>query len=80
MEAIRGEDSRLPRRVLTFRPAPAEWCILEVLGHLIEAEPRDLAGRVRLILAQDGRALERWDPDQVARDRRDWERDPSIRA
>lgn len=78
MEAIRGEYARLPRRVLTFRPAPGEWCILEVLGHLIEAEQRGFAGRIRLILEQDGRALSRWDPEQVARDRRDWERDPSV--
>jgi len=78
LEAIRGEYSRLPRRVLAFRPAPEEWSILEVLGHLIEAEQRGFAGRIRLILAQDGRTLERWDPDQVARDRRDWEKDPSV--
>ena len=78
MDAIRGEYSRLPRRVLTFRPAPGEWSILEVLGHLIEAEQRGFAGRIRLILAQDGRTLERWDQEQVARDRRDWERDPTM--
>ena len=78
MDAIRGEYSRLPSPVLTFRPGPDEWCILEVLGHLIEAEQRGFAGRIRLILAQDGRALDRWDPEQVARDRRDRERDPSM--
>ena len=78
MEAIRGEYSRLPRRVLTFRPAPGEWCILEVLGHLIEAERWRFAGRIRLIVAQDGRALDRWDPEQVARARRDGEHDPGV--
>ena len=78
MDAIRGEYTRLPRRVHTFRPGPNEWCNLEVVGHLIEAEQRGFAGRIRLILAQDGRALERWDPEQVARDRQDWERDPSV--
>jgi len=78
MEAIRGEYSRLPRRVLAFRPAPGGCCILEVLGHLIEAEQRGCAGRIRLIVAQDGRALEQWDQEQVARDRRDWERDPAM--
>jgi len=78
LDAIRGECSRLPGRVLTFRPGPAEWCILEVLGHLIEAEQRGFAGRIRLIVAQDGRALDRWDPEQVARDRQDRERDPSL--
>lgn len=78
MDAIRGEYSRLPPRLFTFRPAPGEWCILEVLGHLIEAEQRGFAGRIRLICEQDGRALDRWDPDQVARDRRDHERDPGV--
>src|SRR5262249_40002703 len=38
MDAIRGEYARVPRRVHTFRPGPNEWCNLEVLGHLIEAE------------------------------------------
>src|SRR5262245_3070050 len=78
MDAIRGEYARVPRRVHTFRPAQNEWCNLEVLGHLIEAEQRGFAGRIRLIVAQDGRALDRWDPEQVARDRHDWERDPSV--
>lgn len=78
MEAIRAECSRLPSRMLTFRPAPDEWCVLEVLGHLIEAEQRGFAGRIRLIVAQDGRALDQWDPEQVARDRQDRERDPSL--
>ncbi|HXJ80702.1 MAG TPA: DinB family protein [Candidatus Methylomirabilis sp.] len=78
MDAIRGEYSRLPSRVLTFQPGPDEWSILEVLGHLIEAEQRGFAGRIRLIVAQDGRALDRWDPGQVARDRRDRDRDPSL--
>jgi hypothetical protein len=78
LDAIRGECSRLPSRVLTFRPAPGEWCILEVLGHLIEAEQRGFAGRIRLMLGEDGRTLDRWDPEQVARDRRDGERDPSL--
>jgi hypothetical protein len=78
MDSIRGEYSRLPGRVLTFRPGPNEWCIQEVLGHLIEAEQRGFAGRIRLMLAQDDRALDRWDPGQVARDRRDQDRDPSL--
>jgi hypothetical protein len=78
MDAIRGEYARVPRRVHTFRPGPNEWCNLEVLGHLIEAEQRGFAGRIRLIVAQDGRTLDRWDPEQVARDRRDWEKDPSV--
>ena len=60
MEAIRCEYSRLPRRVLAFRPAPGEWCILEVLGHLIETEQRGFAGRIRLIVEQDGHGPLGW--------------------
>jgi len=78
MDAIRGEYGRLPGRLFAFRPADSEWSILEVLGHLIEAEQRGFAGRIRLILQQEGRTLEGWDPDQVARDRRDWEQDPGV--
>jgi hypothetical protein len=43
----------------------------EVIGHLIEAERRGFAGRIRVVLDADRPALERWDPPAVARDRRD---------
>ena len=45
-----------------------------MLGHLIEAERRGFAGRIRIILAGDTPALEAWDQDAVARARRDCER------
>jgi hypothetical protein len=51
--------------------------MLEVLGHLIESEQRGFAGRIRLILAEDGRRLEGWDQEAVARARRDCARDPA---
>lgn len=35
----------------TWHPAEGEWCVNEVLGHLIEAEARGFAGRIRQILA-----------------------------
>ena len=61
-----------------WRPAFGEWSANECVGHLIEAERRGFAGRVRAILAADGpdipADLEAWDPPAVAEARRDHER------
>ncbi len=58
-----------------WRPEPAEWSANECVGHLIEAEHRGFAGRIRQILAAarpDIPAdLEDWDPTAVAVARRD---------
>jgi hypothetical protein len=61
-----------------WRPEPGEWSANECVGHLIEAERRGFAGRVRAILAADRpdipADLESWDPPSVAEARRDQER------
>ena len=72
---IRAELSAQPPAVLAWHPAPSEWCAKEVLGHLIESERRGFAGRIRIILASDRPALEGWDQDVVARDRKDCDRE-----
>ena len=71
MATLRAELGALPERVLGWHPAPGEWCAKEVVGHLIEAERRGFAGRIRIILASDRPALQAWDQREVARDRRD---------
>lgn len=82
-DAITAEVGAMPRHVATFRPAPGEWCALEVVGHLIEAEQRGFAGRIRLILEHRAHRgteplrLQGWDQDEVARARRDHEREPA---
>jgi hypothetical protein len=65
-----------------WRPAPAEWSANECVGHLIEAERRGFAGRIRRIVdaAHGDRPhlppdLESWDPPAVAEARRDHLRD-----
>ncbi len=73
---VRAELTGLPRAVLNWHPASGEWCVLEVLGHLIEAEQRGFAGRVRAILAAPEPAFETWDQPAVARARQDCARDP----
>jgi hypothetical protein len=61
-----------------WRPAPGEWSANECVGHLIEAERRGFAGRIRRIVdAAHGDHpdlppdLETWDPPAVAEARRD---------
>jgi len=60
-----------------WRFEPAEWSANECVGHLIEAERRGFAGRIRQILAapvdRPG-ALDAWDPSAVAAARHDDER------
>ena len=58
-----------------WRPEPGEWSANECVGHLIEAERRGFAGRIR---RDPGRGsprhpgrLESWDPPAVAEARRD---------
>jgi hypothetical protein len=72
---LSAELAGAPAQVLAWHPAPGEWCAKEVIGHLIEAERRGFAGRIRIILASADPKLETWDQDEVARARRDCGRD-----
>jgi hypothetical protein len=68
---LRAELGALPERVVAWHPAAGEWCAKEVVGHLVEAEQRGFAGRIRIILGADRPALQAWDQTEVARARRD---------
>ena len=73
--ALRVELDALPEAALRYHPAPGQWCAKEVLGHLIEAERRGFAGRIRIILASGSAPpLETWDQDAVAKGRGDCDR------
>jgi hypothetical protein len=72
---IRAEMAALPADALAWHPAEGEWCVKDVLGHLIESEKRGFAGRVRVILAEDRPQLEGWDQEAVARARHDCARE-----
>jgi hypothetical protein len=69
-----GELTAMGDAVSQWRPAPGEWSANECVGHLIEADRRGFAGRIRRILAEDGVAEAGWDQIAVAATRRDWER------
>src|SRR5215218_4947837 len=60
-----------------WRPGEGEWSANECVGHLIEAERRGFAGRIRQILAappDEPVRLVPWDPTAVAEARRDHHR------
>jgi len=62
LEAL-GDDS-------SWHLAPTEWCANEVVGHMVEAEKRGFAGRIREI--QEGRKQTgAWDQVAVAKERND---------
>ena len=71
MTTLRAELDTLPERVVAWHPAAGEWCAKEVVGHLIEAERRGFAGRIRIMLGADRPALQGWDQIEVARARGD---------
>ena len=54
-----------------------EWCANEVVGHLIEAERRGFAGRIRTMIAEDRPRLQTWVQTAVAAARHDYERRPA---
>ena len=58
-----------------WRPEPGEWSANECVGHLIEAERRGFAGRIRHILSVSANRppvhLDAWAPPAVAAARRD---------
>ncbi|MCH7812246.1 MAG: DinB family protein [Chloroflexi bacterium] len=72
---LRAEAEALGLGALAWHPAPGDWCVNEIIGHLLEAERRGFAGRIRLIIEQPGRTLATWNQAQVARDRNDCDRD-----
>ena len=57
------DDARLRRQ-----PAPGEWAIIEVVGHLADTEERALA-RVRRMLAEENPELEPFDQEALAEER-----------
>ena len=68
---IRAEVEALAKPLHAWHPAEGEWSINEIIGHLIEAERRGFAGRIKILLASKDPQLEGWDQNEVARGRRD---------
>jgi hypothetical protein len=65
LAAFRQRTAGLAAEAVERRPAPREWSVAELLGHLWDAEIA-YAFRARAILAQDGPALIGYDQDAWA--------------
>lgn len=63
--SLREQAGALSEKQLTERPAPAEWSVAELLGHIWDAEIA-YAFRARAILAQDTPRLIGYDQDAWA--------------
>ncbi len=72
---ISAELRAVPAVLAGWHPAPGEWCMKEALGHIIEAERRGFAGRVRILLQHDQPDLATWDQVAIAQQRRDCQRE-----
>ena len=70
-----GELQGMTDDLLRWRPVAGEWCALEVVGHLVEADLRAFIGRIVLIREEPGVLFEPWDPVEIAATRRDHQRD-----
>ena len=63
------------QEVLAWRHAPGEWCINEVVGHLIEADRQAFMIRIKGMLAAEHYEIQAVNADEIAAQRRDNERD-----
>ncbi len=66
----------LTPELASWRPAPGEWCVNEVVGHVIESEKNGFAGRIQVILGADEPELPTSDRDRIIKDRNDCVRGP----
>lgn len=62
LSVLSSELAALPDDLLSWHVAPDEWCIKEVLGHMIETERRGFAGRIQIILESANPAIVPWNP------------------
>ena len=72
---LEAEFAALPAELAGWHPKPDEWCIKQVLGHLIQTEETGFAGRIRFVLANDEPRLDALDQDEEAQKRSDCARD-----
>jgi DinB superfamily len=75
--AFAGTLTSVPDEVAAWHPGEGEWCLKQVVGHVVEAEKRGFAGRIRIILGADDPDLPTWDRASISHARNDCERPAS---
>jgi len=79
-QAFASTLNALPPGVASWHPAPGEWCVNEVVGHVIVTEKNGFGGRIRVILGADEPDLPKYDRDGLQKTRDDCARDPKALA
>jgi hypothetical protein len=74
---LRRRFTAFPARAAGWHPEIKKWCAKEIVGHLIEEDSRDFVGRIRTMVEEQEPALKVNDQDEVARSRRDCDRNLS---
>ena len=67
-EQLKRQVQGLTDAALRFRPAPGEWSVVEVVGHLLDIEAL-YSARIRQMLATDNPALSPFNQDETVRQR-----------
>jgi hypothetical protein len=75
-QAFASMLNALPQSVASWHPAPGEWCVNEVVGHVIVTEKNGFAGRIGVILGADEPDLPTYDRDGIQKTRDDCARNP----
>jgi hypothetical protein len=65
-QILRGLVSGLTEDEARWKPAPARWSVLEVLGHLAHVEAHGFRARVLKMLSEDNPQIANYDPDAWA--------------
>ena len=63
--------SELDDTLLSWRPAEGEWCIKEVIGHMIDMDTLAFADRIQIILDEDTPSMESLNVDEIEAKRQD---------
>ena len=68
-ERLKAALARVPRKLLTWRPAPGKWSIHEIVCHMRDAERLGYLYRYTKVLAEDNPRLPDVDGDKLALER-----------
>jgi len=68
-DRLKAAVAGVPRKLLTWRPAPGKWSIHEIVCHMRDAERDGYLYRYRKILAEDNPILPDVDGDKLALER-----------
>jgi uncharacterized damage-inducible protein DinB len=68
-DRLKGALAGVPKKLLTWRPAPGKWSIHEIVCHMRDAEREGYLYRYRKVLAEDNPLLPDVDGDRLALER-----------